>query len=55
MADPRFVDAAKYDFRLWDDSPARKLGIRSLDAARAGRGEPPLLTRDLPPVPQAFE
>ena len=55
VADPRFVDPAKYDFRLRDDSPARKLGIQSLDASQAGRGEPPVLTRDLPPVPGAFQ
>ncbi len=55
MADPKFVDAAYHDFRLRDDSPARKLGIQSLDASQAGRGEPPVLTRDLPPVPRAFD
>ena len=55
VADPRFVDPQKYDFRLRDDSPARKLGIQSLDASKAGRGEPPVLTRDLPPVPAAFD
>jgi len=55
VTDPKFVDPAKYDFRLRDDSPARKLGIKSLDASQAGRGEPPVLTRDLPLVPAAFE
>ena len=55
VADPKFVDPAEGDFRLRDDSPARKLGIQSLDARQAGRGGPPVLTRDLPPVPRAFD
>lgn len=41
VADPKFVDAAHGDFRLQDDSPARALGIHSLDARQAGRGAAP--------------
>ncbi len=41
VADPKFVDAAHGDFRLQDDSPARALGIHSLDARQAGRGRRP--------------
>ena len=55
VADPKFVDPQRNDFRLRDDSPARKLGIQSLDAAQAGRTEPLVLTGDLPAVPRAFE
>ena len=55
IADPKFVDPGKYDFRLRDDSPARKLGIQSLDVSQAGRTAPVVLTRDLPAVPKAFE
>lgn len=36
LADPRFVDAAHHDYRLRPESPAFKLGIRSLDLAAAG-------------------
>jgi hypothetical protein len=35
-ADPRFVDAAAHDFRLAADSPARALGIESIDASDVG-------------------
>ena len=55
VADPGLVDPAKGDFRLKDDSPARKLGFEPFDASRAGRLSPPALTKDLPPVPRAFE
>jgi parallel beta-helix repeat protein len=55
VADPKFVDPQKNDFRLQDDSPARKLGFKSLDASQAGRTEPLVLTQDLPAVPRAFE
>jgi parallel beta-helix repeat protein len=36
VADPKFVDPAHYDFRLRPDSPALKLGIRSIDTRRVG-------------------
>ena len=55
IADPKFVDPRQHDFRLRADSPARKLGIQSLDASKAGRTAPVVLTRDLPAVPKALE
>lgn len=36
IADPGFVDPERDDFRLRDDSPARALGIASLDVRAAG-------------------
>ena len=36
MADPLFIDAAAHDYRLQPESPARKLGIQSIDTADAG-------------------
>ena len=61
VADPRFVDPVRFDFRLRPDSPAFELGIQSIDTSRCGIVEPPELaalarqasfapTR-LPPVP----
>ncbi|MHB1035078.1 MAG: right-handed parallel beta-helix repeat-containing protein [Pirellulales bacterium] len=55
IADPRFEDAAKGDFRLKPDSPALKIGFKPFDASHAGRQAPPVLTKDLPPVPPGFE
>jgi hypothetical protein len=36
IADPRFVDVDKLDFRLQGDSPALKLGFQPFDCAEAG-------------------
>jgi hypothetical protein len=36
LADPAFVDPAHHNFRLRPDSPALKLGIRSIDTGRVG-------------------
>ncbi len=55
LADPRFVAPDKDDFRLRPDSPALALGFKPFDASQAGRTTPPLLTKDLPPVPSTFD
>jgi len=36
IADPHFVNAAKRDYRLRPDSPARQLGIKSIDTRAIG-------------------
>jgi hypothetical protein len=55
VADPLFVAPENDDFRLKEHSPALAVGFKPFDAARAGRPSPPTLTRELPPVPGAFE
>ncbi|MEA1951420.1 MAG: right-handed parallel beta-helix repeat-containing protein, partial [Planctomycetota bacterium] len=55
VADPKFVNPAKDDYTPQPDSPAFKLGFKPLDVAKAGRIDEPLLTKDLPPVPRAFD
>lgn len=46
IADPKFVDADAYDFRLLEDSPALALGIKSIDTSTVGLyGEPEWVAR----------
>jgi hypothetical protein len=36
IADPRFLDVAKHDFRLDENSPARELGFQPFDTSQVG-------------------
>ena len=40
VANPQFVDAAGYDFRLQPDSPALRLGFQPIDTSHVGVCEP---------------
>ncbi len=55
IADPGFVDAKNGNFTLRPGSPALKVGFKPFDVSTAGRRGPPILTKNLPPVPRAFE
>jgi hypothetical protein len=41
VADPKFVGAQQYDFRLQADSPARELGFQNIDMRQVGLIGPP--------------
>jgi parallel beta-helix repeat protein len=41
IADPKFVDPARFDFRLQNDSPALRLGFQPIDASTIGLVGPP--------------
>ena len=55
VADPLFVDAKGGNYQLKPESPALPLGFKPFDATKAGRQTPPVLTKDLPRVPPAFQ
>ncbi len=55
VADPLFVDVKAGNYQLKPESPALKLGFKPFDYTKAGRQTPPVLTKDLPAVPAAFQ
>jgi hypothetical protein len=55
VADPLFVDAPHGNYQLQPTSPVLALGFKPFDASQAGRQTPATLTKDLPPVPKAFQ
>ncbi|MHC4984078.1 MAG: right-handed parallel beta-helix repeat-containing protein [Planctomycetota bacterium] len=54
VADPKFVDAEKNDFRLKDGSPAEKIGFKPFDPTKAGRLKGYRAAKDLPDLPRAL-
>ena len=55
VADPKFFDAARDDFRLADNSPALSLGFRVFDLSTAGCTNRRRHTANLPPIPPGFQ
>ena len=51
IADPKFVNPEKEDYRPQPDSPAFQLGFQAFDPNEAGRTTPPVLTGNMPEVP----
>jgi hypothetical protein len=54
VADPKFLDPARHDYRLAPDSPALKLGFKPFDYGQAGvYGDPAWvrLAKDAPMPP----
>jgi hypothetical protein len=54
VADPRFVNPSRGDFRLRAGSPTAKIGFEPFSVATAGRRSKVSKTASLPPVPRAF-
>jgi hypothetical protein len=54
VADPLFADAKNNDFQLQPNSPTLEIGFQPFDTTKAGRQEPPMLTKDLPTVLPGF-
>ncbi len=62
VADPLFVDAERYDFRLKPDSPAFKLGFKPIDLSKVGLygdpewvAKPKRIKRPLTKIPPKYQ